>query len=87
METGPDLQKLTVVTSEPLDQKLLEQLTSNLGEITLYSQGFDFGTGQPSSASAAKNSPDFSGMDEQKNADGSTSGNSNRHSPRRGRSG
>jgi len=78
VETGPDLQKLTVVTSEPLDQKLLEQVTSNLGEITLYSQGFDFGTGQPSSATTAKNSPEFLGMEEQKNADGSASGSSNR---------
>ena len=32
--------KLTVVSSEPFDQRLLEQLAANLGEITLYTSGF-----------------------------------------------
>jgi len=54
---GPDAQKLTVVTSEPLDQKLLEQITGDLGEITLYAQGFDFKTSQPPPASPANTAP------------------------------
>jgi phosphoserine phosphatase RsbU/P len=32
--------RLTVVSSEPFDQRLLEQLATNLGEITLYTSGF-----------------------------------------------
>ena len=40
-EIGSEPQKLTVVSSEPLDQHLLEQVAANLGEITLYTQGFD----------------------------------------------
>jgi sigma-B regulation protein RsbU (phosphoserine phosphatase) len=55
-EMGTDAQKLTVVTSEPLDQKLLEQLTRDLGEITLYAQGFEFKPGQPPPASPALSS-------------------------------
>jgi phosphoserine phosphatase RsbU/P len=55
-DIGTDAQKLTVVTSEPLDQKLLEQLTHDLGEITLYAQGFEFKPGQPPPASPAKSS-------------------------------
>src|SRR5882757_7696070 len=40
-EIASDAAKLTVVTSEPLDQKLLEQVAANLGEITLYTQAYD----------------------------------------------
>jgi sigma-B regulation protein RsbU (phosphoserine phosphatase) len=52
-EVGSDAQKLMVVTSESLDQRLLEQVTRDLGEITLYAQGFEFKPGQPPSASPA----------------------------------
>ena len=38
---GSESQKLTVVSSELLDRKLLEQVAADLGEITLYTQGFD----------------------------------------------
>jgi sigma-B regulation protein RsbU (phosphoserine phosphatase) len=31
---------LTVISSEPFDQQMLEQLAANLGEITLYTSGF-----------------------------------------------
>lgn len=37
-DMGP--QKLTIVTSEPLDQSLIEKIAANLGEITLYTAGF-----------------------------------------------
>jgi sigma-B regulation protein RsbU (phosphoserine phosphatase) len=37
--TGP--QKLSVVSSEALDRNLLERLAKDLGEITLYTSGFD----------------------------------------------
>ncbi len=37
--TGP--QKLSVVSSEPLDRKLLEKVAKDLGEITLYALAFD----------------------------------------------
>jgi sigma-B regulation protein RsbU (phosphoserine phosphatase) len=33
-------EKLTVVTSEPLDKTLVSDIASNLGEITLYAKGF-----------------------------------------------
>src|SRR5258708_18880812 len=36
-------EKLTVVTSEPLDQSLLSDIAANLGEITLYAAGINFG--------------------------------------------
>ncbi len=36
------LQKLTVVTSEPLDKNLIEKIAVNLGEITLYPGGFNW---------------------------------------------
>src|SRR6266852_7332441 len=39
-EIGPESQKLTVVSSELLDRKLLEQVAADLGEITLYTQCF-----------------------------------------------
>jgi phosphoserine phosphatase RsbU/P len=38
-EIDSDAQKLTVVSSEALDRKLLEQVTGDLGEITLYIRG------------------------------------------------
>jgi sigma-B regulation protein RsbU (phosphoserine phosphatase) len=61
---GSAAEKLTVVTSEPLDQKLLEQVTHDLGEITLYSQGFEFKPGQPPPASPAKASPPLLAIEE-----------------------
>ena len=35
-------EKLTVVTSEPLDRNLLSEIAANLGEITLYAAGIGF---------------------------------------------
>ncbi len=40
-EIGAESQKLTVVSSELLDRKLLEKVAADLGEITLYTQGFE----------------------------------------------
>ena len=54
-ELGPESQKLIVVSSELLDRKLLEQVAANLGEITLYAQGFDFKAYSPSSATSSNN--------------------------------
>ncbi len=56
-EIGSDAQKLTVVTSEPLDQKLLEQVTRDLGEITLYTQGFTFKAYSASPTKSVDNGP------------------------------
>ena len=56
-ELGSDTQKLTVVTSEPLDQKLLQQVTGDLGEITLYAQGFEFKPERLPPAASAKTPP------------------------------
>jgi phosphoserine phosphatase RsbU/P len=53
-DVGPD--KLTVVTSEPLDKNLIADIAANLGEITLYSAGIALG-GSPQNdqnANAAK---------------------------------
>jgi sigma-B regulation protein RsbU (phosphoserine phosphatase) len=69
-EVGSDSEKLTVVTSEPLGQKLLEQVTSDLGEITLYAQGFDFKAAQPPVTETAKTSAPSVGMNKQKNDNG-----------------
>jgi sigma-B regulation protein RsbU (phosphoserine phosphatase) len=55
-EIGSAPQKLTVVASEPLDRKLLEQVTDDLGEITLYAQGFEFKPGQASPATSENTS-------------------------------
>ena len=41
---GPE--RLTVVTSEPLDRNLVADIASNLGEITLYAAGITFGDSQ-----------------------------------------
>ncbi len=49
-EIGSESQKLTVVSSELLDRRLLEQVAANLGEITLYTQGFDLKASPLSSA-------------------------------------
>jgi phosphoserine phosphatase RsbU/P len=40
-EVGAGNQKLSVVSSEALDQNLLEKLAKDLGEITLYASAFD----------------------------------------------
>jgi sigma-B regulation protein RsbU (phosphoserine phosphatase) len=50
-EIGSESQKLTVVSSELLDRKLLEQVAADLGEITLYTQGFDLKASPLSSSS------------------------------------
>ena len=63
-EVGTEGQKLSVVTSEPLDQKLLEQITRDLGEITLYAQGFEFKPEQVPPAPPAKTPRALMGMDE-----------------------
>ncbi len=55
-ELGSDSQKLIVISSELLDRKLLEQVAANLGEITLYAQGFDFKAYSPSPATSSNNS-------------------------------
>jgi len=44
-EVGPE--KLTVVTSEPLDQSLMAEIAANLGEITLYAAGLMLNSNQP----------------------------------------
>jgi sigma-B regulation protein RsbU (phosphoserine phosphatase) len=66
-ELGSDTQKLTVVTSEPLDQKLLQQVTGNLGEITLYAQGFEFKPERLPPAASAKTPPASADEVEEKN--------------------
>jgi sigma-B regulation protein RsbU (phosphoserine phosphatase) len=63
-EIGSEPQKLTVVSSERLDQNLLEQVAANLGEITLYAQGFDQKTQQVPPAAAA-NKSDLDDQDKQ----------------------
>src|SRR5262249_52520389 len=40
--------KLIVVSSEPLDRDLLDRISRNLGEITLYASGFDRPAGNAS---------------------------------------
>ena len=47
---------LTVVSSEPFDQSLLEQLASDLGEITLYTSGFSIRNVDSGERSADSNS-------------------------------
>ncbi len=73
-EIDSDAQKLTVVTSEPLDKKLLEQVTRDLGEITLYAQGFEFKPSQPSPASPAKTSPPVLAIEAGNKDDGNKQG-------------
>src|SRR2546427_9290479 len=49
--------KLTVISSEPLDQNLLQKIAADLGEITLYVSGFEpqsTGTQQPAAADSSK---------------------------------
>ncbi len=54
-EMGSESQNLTVVSSELLDRNLLEQVAADLGEITLYTQGFTFKAYSPSSVTSADN--------------------------------
>jgi sigma-B regulation protein RsbU (phosphoserine phosphatase) len=65
-EIGPEDSKLTVVTSEPLDHKLLEQVAKDLGEVTLFAQGINFKTGQPAPPSPSKNPDVLLGLNEDK---------------------
>lgn len=44
-DVGPE--KLTVVTSEPLDRNLIAKIAANLGEITLYAAGIALSDTQP----------------------------------------
>ncbi len=51
-------EKLTVVTSEPLDKDLVAEIAANLGEITLYAAGIPLDAqGRPQKRSAAKGNP------------------------------
>jgi phosphoserine phosphatase RsbU/P len=54
--------KLTVVSSESLDRALLEKISANLGEITLYAEGFD---NPPSDASRPNLPPAMASRDQQ----------------------
>jgi sigma-B regulation protein RsbU (phosphoserine phosphatase) len=65
-EIGADPQKLTVVSSEPLGQHLLEEVAANLGEITLYTQGFVLRTGRESPSPATNTAPPASALDDPK---------------------
>jgi len=58
-EMGSESQKLVVVSSDLLDRNLLEQVAADLGEITLYTQGFDFKAYSPSSATAESGQQDL----------------------------
>ena len=79
-ELRSDTEKLTVVTSEPLDQKLLQQVTGDLGEITLYTQGFEFRSELPLPAGTAEGAKD--GGAEKNKAAGSHEGISVGRPPR-----
>lgn len=51
-------EKLTVVTSEPLDKDLVAEIAANLGEITLYAAGIPLDAqGRPQKQNAAKGNP------------------------------
>ncbi len=50
-------QKLIVISSEALDQKLLDQIAVNLGEVTLYSQDFSPKPGESPSPSSQLAAP------------------------------
>lgn len=51
-------QKLTVISSEPLDKDLVEKIAKDLGEITLYASGFEPpGQGEPASKPANASKP------------------------------
>jgi sigma-B regulation protein RsbU (phosphoserine phosphatase) len=58
-EMGSGSQKLVVVSSDLLDRNLLEQVAADLGEITLYTQGFNYKAYSPSSATADNGQPDL----------------------------
>jgi phosphoserine phosphatase RsbU/P len=74
-EIGPESQKLTVVSSELLDRKLLEQVAADLGEITLYTQGFDFKASPlSSSATRTRTSAAITAMENQAREDQSQGG-------------
>ncbi|HZE28334.1 MAG TPA: SpoIIE family protein phosphatase [Terriglobales bacterium] len=53
--------KLTVVSSEPLDQELVQEIAANLGEITLYTVGLDLRG--PSNTHAPDSAPAKSASD------------------------
>ena len=53
--------QLTVVSSEPLGESLLQRIAADLGEITLYPAEVNFAEPQPGTASAPKTSPKTSG--------------------------
>jgi len=57
--TGP--QKLTVISSEPLNRDLMEQVAKDLGEITLYTSSFEAKPNQGENAAANQESADKSG--------------------------
>jgi phosphoserine phosphatase RsbU/P len=50
--------KLIVVSSEPLDRDLLDRISRNLGEITLYASGFDRPAGNASPSQGSPQSVD-----------------------------
>ena len=66
-EIGSAPQQLTVVSSERLDQNLLEQVAANLGEITLYAQGFDLKSERAPAAPASNSAPLLALENENKN--------------------
>jgi len=57
--TGP--QKLTVISSEPLNRDLMEQVAKDLGEITLYTSSFEAKPNQGENATANQESADKPG--------------------------
>jgi phosphoserine phosphatase RsbU/P len=76
-------EKLVVVSSEPLDEQLVQEIANHLGEITLYARGLNRGLNQDAASSTANgNAPDDSqnaekaaspqtGIRDDKNAPGS----------------
>ena len=71
-EIGSEPQKLTVVSSERLDQNLLEQVAANLGEITLYAQGSDLKNEHRLPAAPANTSAPLAALDDQDKQSNST---------------
>jgi len=84
-EIGSEPQKLTVVSSEGLDQNLLEQVAANLGEITLYAQGFDLKNEHAPPAAPANTSAPLAALDDQDKQGNSTRPRSGRTSVYDGR--
>jgi sigma-B regulation protein RsbU (phosphoserine phosphatase) len=50
-------QKLTVISSQPLDKGLTEKIATDLGEITLYASGFDVANDEEQPGGQAKSKP------------------------------